>query len=108
METKRIDLPSGGWWEFRLPTYERDRREYLAILDAGPEDDPTLSERVLLAFTISTSLGIALTYEGMGEMTIDDLEEVWHAFNSDVRPRFLGARARQRLADGSTKPSETA
>ena len=105
LETRRIDLPSGGWWEFRLPLYERDRRAWLEMLRAADDDDHTLGARVLLAFTIGTSLEIDLSYEGMGGMLIEDAIAVQQAYNDEIQPRFLG-RAMDSLLSVATSTTD--
>ena len=84
-DTISVELPSGGWWEFRKPTKYRDYQAYRALAGTSDDSDDTFGDKVLILFTESWSFG-DVSLDALGDLAIEDGIAGQRAFNDKVMP----------------------
>ena len=98
---KRINLPSGGWWEIVM----RPKVRHSAMIRRAMEyDDGTAEFRALAVLTTAWSYDAPVSADYILDMdleTLADLEAVVAVFTSEVVP-FLEASAERAKRNGSS------
>lgn len=101
-DIKRVELPSGGWWDLRKPTKWSDHVKWTEILlNRTGDNDPRLSDKILIAFTEAWSFEAEPSIEAMDDLDIDDVIAAYEAYDEHVAP-FLASR---RAANSKRKTS---
>ncbi|MDA1349164.1 MAG: hypothetical protein O3A47_09945 [Chloroflexi bacterium] len=78
--TRRIGLPSGGWWEIETRPRWRHARGWEAM------DEGDLADRALAALTVGWSLDEEPTVEAVCALAADDLAAMLDFFLREVAP----------------------
>ena len=78
-DVKRIELPSGGWWDILV----RPRWKHVVQWNGG---SPDLVERALVSLTTAWSFPDEVSLETLAQRETDDLLAVLEAFRQEVVP----------------------
>lgn len=106
-EIRRVELPSGGWWDLETePTWGEVidyQAEALSRLSSeGDEDDPAvlvgLSNLPLLRFTRAWSFPEQINEDTLRQRSALDLVPVLEVVNSHLRPLFDAMQSRRPTA----------
>ena len=101
---KRIELPSGGWWEIETRPRWRHAREWAAGLRHGPKasdhGEGGLIDRVLVSLTSSWSFPLPVNLTSLDGIDAEDVIAVLELVRREVAPFWEeqhGSRPAERL-----------
>ncbi len=97
-DTVKVDLPSGGWWEFKVPKKWRDVRAYGDLLTS---EDRESSDEALAVATAAWSFDAEPTKESVQDLDIPDYYAGMRVFNKQVLPLLLGLNPQEMPSESS-------
>ena len=97
-DLRRIELPSGGWWEILTRPRWKHLRQW-ADRDRGHQDSPHLVEFALVSLTTAWSFPDRVSLGTLARRETEDLIAALEAFQEDVVP-WLEAGNSKASAEG--------
>ena len=100
MEIKRIDLPSGGWWDLMCKPTWREFREIQAKLQAIA-GKPDFEEQSLAIFTSAWSFDKPITDDYISSLDALDVAKAMEFMATEIAPFFIQANSSLSLKSSS-------
>ena len=101
---KRLDLPSGGWWELETWPRWKHVRELLVLFPVGgqpaggPYDQSGLVDRLLVSLTVAWSFGEPVSLTSLARRDTGDVSTAMELLKHEVAPNWE-ARSPKQLAE---------